>query len=118
MITSSWCLGLDGNETPGDVLLSGQLEADGIVAGVFAVKVTDESSATIGKETIQAGETSVNVKTKAVSQDSKIFVTISKADEAVPIKTGDIKEGESFEVKINDPAASDIEISWWIVEEK
>ena len=98
-------------------LLGGKFEASEITAGVLTIKTVDLESPTIGSGTIKSGEISVTIKTKAVSTKSKIFVTISKSDKAVPIKTGGIKDGESFDVQINDSLLSDLDFNWWIVQD-
>ena len=98
-------------------LLGGKFEASEITAGMLTIKTVDLESPTIGSGTIKSGEISVTIKTKAVSTKSKIFVTISKSDKAVPIKTGGIKDGESFDVQINDSLLSDLDFNWWIVQD-
>ncbi|MFA5994063.1 MAG: tail fiber domain-containing protein [Parcubacteria group bacterium] len=105
-------------DKPGDVSLAGKLTAETLETGLLTVKVVDEESTTIGTATISNGETSVVVPTTAVSADSKIFVTVRKADEAVPVKVGTIVAGESFEIEISKILVSPTELDWWIIEAK
>jgi hypothetical protein len=126
----------DGNLiNPGDVALTGNLSAKGIVAGAMSIKNGDLESKTIGKDVITKVRVDANddgiddetgsngkdviVKTKAVNSDSRIFVS-PEADEALttPLTVTDKKAGESFKVSIPDPAKADIDFNWWIVEEK
>ena len=66
-------LGVDRTEN-GSLNLLGNLEAEGVVAGAFTVKVTDEEKKTIGEAKIKAGEKSVTIETRAVNKNSKIFI--------------------------------------------
>jgi hypothetical protein len=123
-------------------LLGGTLETDGIVAGAFTVKVSDKNKATIGTAIIYPlpavdedsnglddrseddaevtpvpvaeidGQSAV-VKTEAVKDDSKIFVTPGQ-----PVKVGVTKTvaGESFKIEIDEPISDMLTVSWWIVE--
>jgi len=61
----------------------------------------------------------VIVPTKAVSKNSKIFVTSTSAAIIQPLAVVDIKEGESFTIETNDGIEVDsaLEFNWWIVEE-
>jgi hypothetical protein len=105
-------------DKPEDVSLTGKLTAETLETGLLTIKVVDEKSMTIGTATISTGETSVVVPTTAVSADSKIFVTVRKADEAVPVKVGTIVAGESFEIEISKILVSPTELDWWIIEAK
>jgi hypothetical protein len=123
--------------TANNLNLSGKLEVDGIVAGVMTVKVVDPEKKTIGQTTIcQSGKTydnetkacvacpdgetcdgkSIVVNTKAVSANSKIFVTPIESTKNQTLYIGAVSNGASFEVKIDNPAENNIEFNWWIVE--
>ncbi len=120
-------LGLDHTEN-GSLQILGNLEADGVVAGVFTVKVIDEEKKTIGTAKITPVEKdedddgkddetgsdgkSVVVKTKAVTADSKIFVT---PEQPVEIGVNNIKSGESFQIEISQPLDKDLKVDWWII---
>ncbi|MEK7287417.1 MAG: hypothetical protein AAB091_02490, partial [Elusimicrobiota bacterium] len=79
-------LGISPTSTPGDISLLGKLEADGVVAGAFTVRVSDADRPTIGAglisvpsidefgNVISDGRTYF-IKTKAVTQASRVFVT-------------------------------------------
>gem|GEM_PF-4038230 len=113
----------------------GKLEADGVVAGAFTVKVVDPNSKTIGEATITAIKTdadgdgidddtksdgkSIIIKTKAVSDTSRIFVS-PKAKEALkfPLTVTETKDGEYFKVEVPEAVSDDLVFDWWIVDEK
>ncbi|HPN96908.1 MAG TPA: hypothetical protein PLK35_04030, partial [Candidatus Moranbacteria bacterium] len=92
-------------------------------AGAFTVKIVDEERKTIGEGKILKGESKAIIKTKAISSNSQIFVTIKIKEGSVfvpnePLVVADIKPEESFEVKIKNLAEEDIEFSWWVEEMK
>lgn len=116
------------------ILKAAGIEAGSVVAGAFAVKVVDEDTKTVGQAvivpvmdivdanadglddaTLSKEGKIVVVKTKAVSANSKVFVTANK-----PVKIGvtQITAGESFTVEVGEEVSEDLVISWWIVEEK
>jgi hypothetical protein len=106
-------------------IFSGQLEAEGIVAGAFSVKVKDDKAATIGTSKIKPKEDdsddtgkNVIIKTKAVSSDSKIYITPIGSTKNQVLYVGEIKSGASFEVKVDSLVTEEIEFNWWIVGKK
>jgi hypothetical protein len=112
-------------------LKTGKLITAEVVAGAFTVKVTDENNKTIGESKIKAitkdedndgkdDETgsdgkSVVVKTGAVGEGSKIFVTTNIATE-FPLAVTKKIEGEGFMVEMKNTVSEDITFDWWIVE--
>ncbi|MDO8529252.1 MAG: tail fiber domain-containing protein, partial [bacterium] len=117
-------------------LLKGKLEADGIVARAFTVKVVDQEAKTIGEakivpvkdiedadndgfddKTNSKGGEIVVVKTKAVSDSAKIFVT-SETGNPVIWSISKKKNGESFTIKLSEPTSEEVKFNWWIVEMK
>jgi hypothetical protein len=114
-------------------LLSGKLEAEGVTAGAFTVKVIDKDKKTIGKETIWKTDRDENkdgvdddyggdgksafVKTESVSKNSRIFVTPKIAVED-PLAVTEIEEGKGFWVRVASSVPKDVEFDWFIVEEK
>ncbi|MFZ2627248.1 MAG: hypothetical protein WAX81_06210, partial [Candidatus Moraniibacteriota bacterium] len=116
----------------------GQLEAEGMVAGAFSVKVVDSSSATIGEALIcEAGKVlnqekkcvdplegevisdgkSVVVRTTAVKENSKVFITpVGKT----PVNwiVDEVFSGIGFKIVLNEVTSQAIKFNWWIVEEK
>ena len=108
-------LGITDDSKPGDISILGKFTSETSETGALYIKVSDEDAATIGKGVIKEGELKTKIATMAVNADSRIFVTIRKADKAVPIKTGIVKNGESFEVEINDISTGDVEFDWWII---
>jgi hypothetical protein len=106
-------------------IFAGQLESEGIVAGAFSVKVKDDKAATIGTSKIKPKEDdsddtgkNVIIKTKAVSSDSKIYITPIGSTKNQVLYVGEIKSGASFEVKVDSLVTEEIEFNWWIVEKK
>ena len=152
-------LTIEGGEIPDDVLLkddegnvnlAGVFEAEGVVAGAYAVK-NNEEAPTVGeavilpaprdedgdgfddrtsqpmpvdenqdgfddatKEKIPDGKT-VKILTRAVSANSKIFVTAGR-----PAKIGvvEVTPGEGFVIEIDEIVSEELKVDWWVVEEK
>ncbi|MCX6765623.1 MAG: tail fiber domain-containing protein [Candidatus Moranbacteria bacterium] len=123
-------LGIDQVQNPGDISVLGKVEAEGIVAGAFTVKVSDEEKRTLGTAKILPVEKdededgkddetgsdgkSVTVKTKAVTDKCEIFVTAKKVAKQ-PLAVTKIKESESFKVEVEKTVDEELEFSWWIV---
>ena len=126
-------LGFDRVKNNGDVSLLGSLEANGVVAGAFTVKVVDTKSPTIGEAIILAvtkddnkdgvddvtgsdGQ-SIEIKTKAVSDTSKIFLSPkSKKALSYPLTITETKNGEYFKVEVPEAVKDDLTFDWWIVD--
>jgi hypothetical protein len=106
-------LGLDGTLEEGSLKISGELEAEKVTAGTFSVKNNDDK--TIGQATIKSGDKSVVVETKAVKENSMVFIT---PDQPVEIGVVSIKSEESFKIEINDSLEEDLNVNWWIVDEE
>jgi hypothetical protein len=114
-------------------LLKGKLEAAEVVAGSFTVKMINEDAKTIGDAIIEKvnkdenndgidDETgsdgkSVVVKTKAVSENSKIFVT-PKSTLSEPLAVTTINSGDSFTVEVKSKVDENVKFDWWIVESR
>jgi hypothetical protein len=114
-------------------LLKGKLEAEGVVAGAFTVKIVDPDAKTIGENAIHIYRDadgdgkddnfpgndgkSIIVKTKSVSKNSRIFVT-PKITTSEPLAVIEIKEGESFTVSVKSAVSEEVSFDWFIVEEK
>jgi hypothetical protein len=116
---------------------TGQLEAQSLVAGAFSVKVSDSTKKTLGEAVIceagkilregecetPAGEEVASdgkmaeIKTKAVSDSSRIFVTpIGKTP--VDWIVDEIDPGVGFSIILEEATSQTIKFNWWIVEEK
>ncbi len=65
-----------------------------------------------GKVEIEAGKTSVTVKTAALTENSLIFVSAENIPTAVAAKKTD---GETIEIFISSPLAEILKVSWWII---
>jgi len=119
-------------------ILGGQLQADGVVAGAFTVKVADKDKATIGTETIHIytddnldgtddnypgnDGKSVEVKTTAVTSTCKIFVTPQGdaggsvwVEKKIDSGTGNYT---GFTIKTSNPVTKDVKVDWFIVESR
>jgi hypothetical protein len=72
----------------GNILLDGMLEADKAVAGAFAVKISDESSATIGKAVI-CGIIPVDKNNDDIDDCSNNPIPTDRDDDGLDDKTGD-----------------------------
>ena len=117
-------------------LMKGTLEAEGVVAGVFTVKAIDAETKTIGQAVIipqeniidadadgwddatnsQNGEI-VTVKTKALKENFRIFVT-PETETPITWSVSERENGKSFTIKLSEPTAENIKFNWWLVEEK
>jgi len=98
-------------------LLDGKVAAAEMVAGTFTVKITDPLAKTIGEAVIKANNSAVEIKTKAVAENSKIFVTAKVATE-YPLAVTQKKIGEGFVVSVKGNVTEDVSFDWWIVESK
>ena len=122
-------LGLDGDGViPGNVSILGTLKAEKVtVSGVETLQMTvvndDTDSKTIGEVEIKPEDEgdsdgkSAEVKTKAITKNSKIFVS-PKGDTPVNWIISDINDGKGFEILLDKPVEKTVSFQWWIVEEK
>jgi hypothetical protein len=125
--------------TGGDILVdSGKISAKEVVAGAFTVKVpvsvpnldtlstqeeidtavnsadavVEESS--IGSAKLTAGETTVQILSKFVDSNSKIFVTPTSKTYGQSLVVSEKTSG-AFTIAIEDGVAEDINFDYWIV---
>ncbi|MFZ2664062.1 MAG: glycine-rich domain-containing protein [Patescibacteria group bacterium] len=100
-------------EPDGMVKLDGSIEVTGsIKTEKIIVDTTDYSSASAGKAIISKGETSIEIHTSAVTENSVIYVTPERPI-AVGSKKTDIGE---FEITIKEPETKDLPVNWIIVD--
>jgi len=94
---------------------SGNLQVNAqITAQKYNVDTSNPASASTGEATIPAGQTSIDVKTSAVTSSSNIFTSPEEPlDFTIGITSQ--KSGVSFTAKIPTPSTSDIKFKWWIV---
>jgi len=109
-----------GNIDLGD----GKLEAGGIVAGAFTVKVTDEGKKTIGSNYIEVADStndgqSYFIKTTAVT-DTCVILSNFQANPNAYSWVEKIKDSNGnyigFKIHLSQPTAQRIYFDWWIVE--
>jgi hypothetical protein len=125
-------------------LLGGRLTAKIVETGGLVITVSDPDAATIGtailypiaKDEDDDGKDdytglpmsdsdvkdrdgkSVTIKTKAVTESSRIFVTISsKLISQTTIMVTDTYPGKKFTVELVSPAEEAVHFNWWIVQE-
>jgi CheY-specific phosphatase CheX len=108
--------------TEGNISILGTLTAekvvvDGIETGQITIKVKKAGEETIGTGTIIAGETKTIIETKAISVDSKVFVT-PLTEKPVLWSVSEKKKGESFTITLDVVNTEDIKFDWWIVGSK
>jgi hypothetical protein len=91
----------------------GLLNVNGeIRAEKYAVSSKSASKASAGKATIVAGQTTIEINTEALTENSLIFVTPNE-----PVLLGSKKTNTySFEISMETAKDTDIEVSWWIVD--
>jgi hypothetical protein len=111
-------LGITKDSKPGDIAILGKFTAEITETGMLAIKIVDKESPTIGSAAIKTGETRSVISTKAVSENSEIFVTAKNVLTSQPLVVMEKSEGESFAVEVKNPVETDIEFSWWIVGKK
>jgi hypothetical protein len=104
---------------------NGKLMADGIVAGVFTVKVVNEEMKTIGSNYIEVKDEendgkSYFVKTKAITESCVVLTSFQANPNAYSWveKVRDEMTGEfiGFKIILSAETASRIYFDWWIVE--
>ncbi|MDZ4384962.1 MAG: hypothetical protein U0944_00925, partial [Candidatus Moranbacteria bacterium] len=109
-----------GNLT-GDVM--GNVIGDTVETKQLIINVDkkDSQNPTIGTGVILSDENSVSIKSEAVTDNSKIYITpIGSTDNQV-VYVGNIEKGKGFEVKvdrIDGIKKKDINFNWWIIESK
>jgi hypothetical protein len=110
-----------------------QSNSDESVSGLYSVKTKDIESSSLGEAEIAAldrNETgsvvaegagsdgkSVFVKTKAVSENSQVFVT-SKTMLDQPLVVTEVLPGVGFRVAMKNPTDENIKFAWWVVDQK
>lgn len=72
------------------------------------------AAASIGGGIVERGDTTVTIKTTAITDKSRVFVTATSETD-FPLIVIDKKAGQSFKVKIKLPATTAVKFDWWIV---
>lgn len=83
-----------------------------LTAKKFNVDTTDVQSASAGKAVIQKGKTSIDITTKALTNNSFIFATPDTIPVAIAKKQ---ISPDTFELTIAQPLIQDLRVDWWIV---
>jgi hypothetical protein len=96
-------------DTAGNITTTGVLSATTVKTQSLDV----QGSATIGSDTLPAGQTSVTISTSAMHTASKVFVTPTSVTTKQLIVT--YKGNGSFTVTIPTADLSNITFDWWIV---
>ena len=122
-------LGTERVANPGDLDILGKVAMETTETGGITIRITDKDAPTIGEAAILAftdengdgtddngsDNKSVEVKTEAATENSKIFIT-SKTAAKEPLAVTKIKDGESFKVETASPVEEDLEFDWWIIQ--
>jgi hypothetical protein len=93
-------------DTKGNVKVIGE-----ITARKYNVDTSDVAAASAGRMVISAGESRIEIETKALTEDSLIFVTPGR-----PVVVGSrwLEEGK-FEIVLQESLSEDLEVSWWVI---
>ena len=104
-------------DAKGDVNITGTVTAKTVNTTKLNIveDTTSTTSATLsasaGSITINAGQTTLDVDTTALTANSLIFVTPDQ-----PVLIGATKkDADTFTIKLQSPATSNIKVNWWIV---
>ena len=121
-------LGLTEGSNPGDVTISGKLTAQVVNGGSLEMSVTDEEKPTIGTAVLTMPDfatgsdgKSIEVKTKAVTDLSKIFTTFQGNPGSFSwVEKRQDKDNNytGFTIFVAEPVTKDVKVDWWIVESK
>lgn len=101
-------------------LLKGKLTAESIEAlGTVKAKDIEADSIKINKSSgsgeIKTGDTEAEIKTAEVSKDAQIYITPREQYDKIYYSEEDIKEEESFKVKIDEPVPHTVKFNWLII---
>ena len=72
------------------------------------------AGASIGGGTIEAGQTEVVIKTKTITEKSRVF-TSPTAEIDVPLVVIKKIAEDSFTIKISSPQSNDVDFDWWVI---
>jgi len=93
----------------------GKLEADGIVAGVFTVKVRNGENPMFGEATIKKGENKIIVVNENIKETSLINITL-KSDPGNLVPFISRQSDGQFEINVKEEVVEDVKINWWIMQ--
>jgi len=101
--------------TDGSISLEGTLAAHTIRTQKISIDTTDATGATLGTVILLAGESEVVVDTKAVTDSSKIFISVPPLEYSVGVS--EKIPGSGFVIRSTNPLANDVSIDWYILDE-
>ena len=107
----------------GDLVTEGTVSAKEVKIQELTIKVAEEATgsatpSSIGQDTIEAGNTSVTIKTTKVKQGSKVFLTPRSSTSGQALVVDTIDADRSFTVSLDYPLYHDVLFDWWIVQTK
>jgi len=83
-----------------------------IRAGKYAVDTSDPASASVGQVVIPAGQSSLEIASTALTDDSLIFVT---PDQPLTIVAGHKLDQNHFIITLHQAQVEDLKINWWVI---
>jgi hypothetical protein len=102
-------------DTDGNLVTQGNITAKTVKADQYEAKASGDRPS-IGEATIPAGKTSVEIKTSAITDKSRVFVTSEIKGSGQLYVTSKLI-GKSFKVELDNPINKDDKFNWWIVNE-
>ena len=96
-------------------LIVEKIRTEEIEVGEITINSNDEEKLVVGTAIIEAGETEIKIETTKIKENSHILLT---PHDMVQIALVEIKENEGFTIKIAEPLDIDLEVEWFIVQEK
>jgi hypothetical protein len=101
-----------------NVTLAGSLTANGINTPSITIVSNDPLAKSAGTATIKIGETFITIETKTVKTTSKIYITPVGSTGNNVLYVGNVIDGKSFEIKMDNVAQNDVVSNWLIVQEE
>jgi hypothetical protein len=119
-IISQSVKGENGLEAIQELTLEGLLNVDKIIADEIDVEkitaINNIDSPRVGESVVPEGNLEIIIETDAVSENSKVFVTVKDADRSIFAHVENIIDGESFVIGLNKISDDDVSVDWWIVD--
>ena len=100
-------------DTNGNLVTQGDITAKTVHADKYEATATGEGAST-GEAIIPAGQTSIEIKTTAITNTSKVFVTSEIKGSGQLYVTSKIT-GKSFKVELDNALNKDDKFNWWVL---